>query len=47
MNYIKDYDSLAYIDNEYDNPIVKEVVHNMITEEMKLIKPKNYLGIYI
>ena len=39
-----EFESLPYIDNEYDNPEVKAVVHSLISDEMKTFSPANYLA---
>ena len=38
-----DFDSLAYLDKDYDDPIIKSKVDDLILNEMKTFKPKNYL----
>lgn len=48
MNLIQEYEfeSLPYIDSEYDDPVVKEAVRAIISQEMKMFSPleKNYLA---
>jgi pre-mRNA-splicing factor SPF27 len=41
-----DFDSLPYIDKEYDHPMVSQAVHSLIEEEMKTFRPPadKYLG---
>jgi hypothetical protein len=45
MNLLSEYEfeSLPYIDNEYDHPIVSELVHSMIASEMKTFTPDERL----
>lgn len=37
-------DALAYIDKDYDDPRIKEVVHSLIEEEMASFDPPDYLA---
>lgn len=38
------FDALSYIDKDYDDPRVKEVVHTLIEEEMAAFEPPDYLA---
>lgn len=37
-------DALSYIDRDYDDPSMKEVVHSLIEEEMASFEPPDYLA---
>eukprot|EP01041_Mallomonas_annulata_P013075 gene13075-27596_t len=39
-----DFDALPYIDKEYDNPMVQDAVHSLISAEMRSFNPGNYLA---
>mmetsp|Transcript_32679 Transcript_32679/g.33325 ORF Transcript_32679/g.33325 Transcript_32679/m.33325 type:complete len:219 (+) Transcript_32679:152-808(+) len=39
-----DFDALPYIDKEYDNPIVQDAVHQLISSEMRAFIPGSYLA---
>lgn len=45
MDLLREYefDSLAYIDKEYDHPDVQAAVHALISAEMRTFTPPNYL----
>lgn len=36
-------DALSYIDKDYDDPRMKQVVHSLIEEEMAAFEPPDYL----
>jgi len=37
-------DALSYIDKDYDDPRMKEIVHSLIEEEMAAFDPPDYLA---
>ncbi|CAM9518026.1 unnamed protein product [Ectocarpus sp. 12 AP-2014] len=37
-------DALSYIDKDYDDPRMKEIVHSLIEEEMAAFEPPDYLA---
>lgn len=37
-------DALSYIDKDYDDPRMKQVVHSLIEEEMAAFEPPDYLA---
>lgn len=37
-------DALSYIDKDYDDPQMKQVVHSLIEEEMAAFEPPDYLA---
>lgn len=37
-------DALSYIDKDYDDPRIKQVVHSLIEEEMAAFEPPDYLA---
>ena len=39
-----DFDALPYIDKEYDNPLVQDAVHQLISNEMRAFVPRNYIS---